>query len=359
MVEGPVRKIIHIDMDAFFASVEQRDNPELKGKPIAVGGAGPRGVVAAASYEARKFGVFSAMSSKIAQRKCPELIFVKPRFNAYKTVSIVIRSIFRQYTDMVEPLSLDEAYLDVTHNKKGLQSATEIAREIKDRIKEQTNLTASAGISINKFLAKIASDMDKPDGLYVIPPKMVDKFVEELPIEKFFGVGKVTATKMKKMGIHTGRELRQRSLEELTKQFGKAGAYYFDVSHGIDNRPVVSHRERKSLGAEYTYDSDLTTLDQLDAKLDELASTVFKRLTKADKWGKTITVKVKLSNFIQMTRSHTSEYQIRSEQEILELSKMLLRDAFGPGMAVRLLGITLSNFSEESEQNPQLTLNFE
>ena len=247
-----MRKIIHIDMDAFFASVEQRDNPELKGKPVAVGGSGKRGVVAAASYEARAFGVYSAMSSKIALVKCPNLIFVRPRFDAYKAVSLVIRSIFRDYTDLIEPLSLDEAYLDVTTNKKGIPSATLIAQEIKNRIKIQTGLTASAGISINKFLAKIASDENKPDGLFVIPPGKVEAFVEALPVEKFFGVGKVTAGKMKQMGIHTGLDLKKRSKEDLIKDFGKAGSYFFNVAHGIDNREVEPYRERKSLGAEHT-----------------------------------------------------------------------------------------------------------
>lgn len=358
MSVGP-RKIIHIDMDAFFASVEQRDNPELRGKPVAVGGSGSRGVVAAASYEARKFGVFSAMSSRIAQEKCPDLIFVKPRFDKYKTVSLVIRSIFRQYTDFVEPLSLDEAYLDVTHNKLGLKSATAIAREIKSKIKDQTNLTASAGISVNKFLAKIASDMDKPDGLFVIPPQKVNEFIRQLPVEKFFGVGKVTAAKMKQMGIHTGKELEQKSLAELVEHFGKAGNYFFNVAHGIDDRPVVPHRERKSLGAENTYAVDYTTLLDLDKKLEELSETVFKRISKANSWGKTITVKVKLSNFSQMTRSHTQEQVFHTQEAILKQAKLLLREAFDTGMAVRLLGITISNFSKEMEVDPQLTLDFE
>lgn len=358
MSAGP-RKIIHIDMDAFFASVEQRDNPELRGKPVAVGGSGSRGVVAAASYEARKFGVFSAMSSRIAQEKCPDLIFVKPRFDKYKTVSLVIRSIFRQYTDFVEPLSLDEAYLDVTHNKLGLKSATAIAREIKSKIKDQTNLTASAGISVNKFLAKIASDMDKPDGLFVIPPQKVNEFIRQLPVEKFFGVGKVTAAKMKQMGIHTGKELEQKSLAELVEHFGKAGNYFFNVAHGIDDRPVVPHRERKSLGAENTYAVDYTTLLDLDKRLEELSETVFKRISKANSWGKTITVKVKLSNFSQMTRSHTQEQVFHTQEAILKQAKLLLREAFDTGMAVRLLGITISNFSKEMEVDPQLTLDFE
>ncbi|MCK5700612.1 MAG: DNA polymerase IV, partial [Cyclobacteriaceae bacterium] len=252
-----MRKIIHIDMDAFFASIEQRDNPDLLGKPVAVGGAGKRGVVAAASYEARKFGVFSAMPASIALRKCPELIFTKPRFDVYKEVSNQIRQIFLEYTDLVEPLSLDEAYLDVTENKKGLGSATIIAREIKSKINSTTHLIASAGVSINKFLAKVASDQDKPDGLYVIKPNQAESFVDGLAIEKFFGIGKVTAKKMHELGINTGADLKQISIEELVRRFGKVGRYYFDIARAIDKRLVNPNRIRKSLGAERTFEDDL------------------------------------------------------------------------------------------------------
>ena len=263
-------------MDAFFASVEQRDNPELRGKPVAVGGSGSRGVIAAASYEARKFGVYSAMSSKIALRKCPDLIFVKHRFDAYKATSLIIRTIFRDYTDLVEPLSLDEAYLDVTHNKKGITIATDIAKEIKDRIKEQTDLTASAGVSINKFLAKVASDMDKPDGLFVIKPHQAQEFIDNLPIEKFFGVGKVTERKMKSLGIFEGKHLKQFSKDELAKNFGKSGDYFYNVSRGMDTRPVVSDRERKSLGAESTFSEDFRDKEILLNKLNDIAQKVAK-----------------------------------------------------------------------------------
>lgn len=257
MSEDIIRKIIHIDMDAFFASVEQKDQPDLKGKAIAVGGSSDRGVVAAASYEARKFGVKSAMPSKMALKRCPHLIFVKPRHSRYKEVSNQIMAIFYEFTDLVEPLSIDEAFLDVTHNKKGLPSATAIAEEIKIRVKEETGLTASAGISINKFLAKIASDYQKPDGLFVIKPKMVEEFVEKLNIEKFFGVGKVTAEKMHQIGVFHGKDLKKRSLLELTRLFGKNGAYYYNIARGIDQREVNPNRERKSVSTENTFHDDI------------------------------------------------------------------------------------------------------
>lgn len=346
-------------MDAFFASVEQRDNPQLRGKPVAVGGSGKRGVVAAASYEARAFGVYSAMSAKIARQKCPELIFVKPRFAAYKTVSLVIRAIFRDYTDLIEPLSLDEAFLDVTTNKKGIPSATLIAKEIKQRIKLQTGLTASAGISINKFLAKIASDINKPDGLYVIPPNSVEAFIETLPIEKFFGVGKVTATKMKQMGLHTGLDLKKRSADELIKYFGKAGRYFFEVANGLDNRPVVPDRERKSLGAEHTYEEDYDDLTVLLTKLEILALEVGKRLHKSGKAGKTLTIKIKFADFTQITRSVTQTTPIADEEEIKQLAANLFTSTFTENMQIRLLGITISNFEQREPKEEQLTIDFE
>jgi DNA polymerase IV len=352
------RKIIHIDMDAFFASVEQRDNPELRGKPIAVGGSGTRGVVAAASYEARKFGVFSAMSSKIARKKCPGLIFVKHRFDAYKATSLVIRTIFRDYTNLVEPLSLDEAYLDVTHNKKGIAIATDIAKEIKARIKEQTNLTASAGVSVNKFLAKIASDMDKPNGLYVVKPHQVEQFVAGLAIEKFFGVGKVTAAKMKALGIFTGADLKERSEKELVKLFGKSGHYFFNVARGIDNRPVVPNRERKSLGAESTFGEDYSDREQLGAKLRKVAKEVASRLAKSESNPMTITLKIKFADFTQITRSKTMAEPITRMEKIDSMAQELLSDVLTPDHKIRLLGITLSNFQKNQIIEPQLTLSF-
>ena len=354
-----MRKIIHIDMDAFFASVEQRDNPELRGKPVAVGGGGLRGVVAAASYEARTYGVFSAMSSKIAKAKCPELIFVPPRFSVYKTVSLVIRSIFREYTDLIEPLSLDEAYLDVTTNKKNLSSATAIALEIKERIKFQTDLTASAGISINKFLAKVASDVNKPDGLFVIPPAKVDAFIESLPVEKFFGVGKVTAAKMKRNGIHTGAELRNRTKQELVNLFGKAGSYFYDVSQGKDNREVIPHRERKSLGAEHTFETDLHSIEEANDRLEVLAQEVSRRLKRTNKPGKTLTLKIKFADFSQITRSRTLTQPIVGLDHIKSLAFDLLNETFKESMQIRLLGITISNFNSEEQSEEQLTLEFE
>lgn len=354
-----LRKIIHIDMDAFFASVEQRDNPELRGKPVAVGGDGERGVIAAASYEARKFGVFSAMSSKIAKRKCPHLIFVKHRFDAYKATSLVIRSIFKEYTDLVEPLSLDEAYLDVTHNKKGIAIATDIALEIKARIKELTDLTASAGVSVNKFLAKIASDMDKPNGLYVVKPHQVAQFVASLPIEKFFGVGKVTATKMHSKGIFTGADLKERSEKDLVKSFGKAGHYFYNVARGIDDRPVLPHRGRKSLGAESTFNKDYSDAAILIEKLNKVAQSVIKRLTKSGGVPKTITVKIKFEDFTQITRSKTIAGGITKEEQIDALSKELLVGALEEHHKIRLLGISLSNFEGEAHKKTQGQLTLE
>ncbi len=344
-------------MDAFFASVEQRDNPELRGKPVAVGGSGTRGVIAAASYEARKFGVFSAMSSKIALRKCPDLIFVKHRFDAYKATSLVIRTIFRDYTDLVEPLSLDEAYLDVTHNKKGIAIATDIAKEIKVRIKEQTGLTASAGVSVNKFLAKVASDMDKPDGLFVIKPHQVQEFIDKLPIEKIFGVGKVTAVKMKSIGIFEGSQLKKFTEQELVKKFGKSGYYFYNVARGIDNRPVVSDRERKSLGAESTFSEDYTDREVLLEKLNQVAQKVAQHVSKSKIKPLTITVKIKFANFTQITRSKTITKPITTATLIDKMSQELLIEALKPDDKIRLLGITLSNFEKEAVMElKQLTL---
>ena len=351
-----MRKIIHIDMDAFFASVEQRDNPELLGKPVAVGGSKKRGVVAAASYEARKFGVYSAMPSVTARKKCPDLIFVPPRFEVYKEVSQQIRSIFQQHTDLIEPLSLDEAYLDVTENKKGLATATDVAADIKKEIKQLTNLTASAGVSMNKFLAKIASDYDKPDGLFVITPNRSQQFIDQLPIDKFFGVGKVTAAKMKSLGIRNGMELKQWSREDLVNKFGKAGHYFFDVANGQDDRPVTAHRERKSIGAERTFSDDIKSLDSLNESLELIAEEVTRRVLKQDASGRTVTVKIKFSNFTQITRSFSLSTPVNDFESIVSTSKYLLQETFEEGMSVRLLGITLSNLDNKQETVLQMTL---
>jgi DNA polymerase-4 len=354
----PLRKIIHIDMDAFFASVEQRDNPELVGKPVAVGGSKKRGVVAAASYEARQFGVYSAMPSVTAKKKCPDLIFVPPRFDVYRSVSQQIRAVFQQHTDLIEPLSLDEAYLDVTQNKQGLPTATDVARQIKQEIKLQTGLTASAGVSINKFLAKIASDYDKPDGLYVITPHRAQLFIDELPIEKFFGVGKVTAVKMRKLGIRNGLELKQWSREDLVMKFGKSGHYFFDVANGEDKRPVVSNSERKSIGAERTFSDDKTTLEALNESLETIAAEVARRVAKQQSAGRTITIKIKFANFTQITRSHSVDAPVNDYESLITTAKYLMQEAFAEGMSIRLLGITLSNLDRREEQVSQLTLRF-
>lgn len=346
-------------MDAFYASVEQRDNPALKGKPVAVGGSSQRGVVAAASYEAREFGVRSAMSSVIAKKKCPDLIFVKHRFDVYKEVSRQIHEIFHDYTDLIEPLSLDEAYLDVTENKIGLPSATLIAKEIKHRIKETTDLVASAGISYNKFLAKTASDMDKPDGLYVILPSEALEFIAKLPVHKFFGIGKVTAEKMNKVGIFTGYDLRKRTLDDLTRLFGKSGKYYFDVSRGEDNRKVNPSRERKSVSAENTFEEDLTNLPAVSEALDKIAETVFKRITKSETFGKTLTIKIKYSDFHQITRSKTTDQPINSLEDLKRLHREIFEQENLITKSIRLLGLGTSNFSEEKESlGTQLTFDF-
>lgn len=355
-----IRKIIHIDMDAFYASVEQRDNPELKGKPVAVGGSKSRGVVAAASYEARKFGVRSAMPSVTAYRRCPGLIFVRPRFDVYKEVSEVIRSIFFEYTDLVEPLSLDEAYLDVTNNKIGLPSATLIAEEIRQKIFESTGLTCSAGISINKFLAKTASDINKPNGMKLIKPDEALAFIEQLKVKDFFGVGKVTAEKMKRMGINTGADLKNKSLGFLTKNFGKSGAYYFSICRGIDDRLVNPNRIRKSVSIENTYDNDLTTGNEIEAELQILSNALEKRLANNSILGKTVNIKIKYADFEQITRSKTSSQWLSKSADIAPLWREVIRDQHLFDKPIRLLGLGLSNLNtEESEtQGLQLTLEF-
>ena len=342
----PLRKIIHVDMDAFYASVEQLDNPELRDKPIAVGGSEERGVVAAASYEARKFGVRSAMSSIIAKRNCPELIFVKPRFERYKEISNQIRAIFLEYTDLVEPLSLDEAYLDVTENKKGNPSATLIAREIREKIKIKTGLDASAGISINKFVAKIASDVNKPNGQKTVNPEEVEEFLEKLQIGKFHGVGKVTAEKMYRLGIFKGFDLKQKSEEFLTEHFGKSGSFYFKVVRGIHLSEVKPDRIRKSLGAERTFDENISSEIFMLERLENIAEEIERRLNKSKVAGKTVTLKIKYSDFTQHTRSKTIPYFISSKELILDISKDLLYQE-KMKESVRLLGITLSNLNTE------------
>jgi DNA polymerase-4 len=354
---GGARKIIHIDMDAFYASVEQRDNRELRGKPVAVGGSRERGVVAAASYEARQFGVHSAMPSITAKRKCPDLIFVKPRFDAYKEISLQIREIFAAYTPVIEPLSLDEAYLDVTENLKGIVSATQIAEEIRARIRAETELTASAGVSYNKFLAKLASDHRKPDGLFVITPKMGPEFVGTLPVRKFHGVGPATARKMERFGIKTGLDLSAQTLDFLQQHFGKAGPYYYWVSRGVDERPVRADRTRKSVGAENTFPADLFTYEAARDALREIVDKVWEYCEGSGTRGRTVTLKVKFANFRQITRSRTGQMQIRTRSELEQLGNALLEPLFPVARGVRLLGISLSSLAvEEPEREPEFSL---
>ncbi len=357
-MENLNRKIIHIDMDAFYASIEQRDNPALKGKPVAVGGERARGVVAAASYEARQFGVYSAMPSTTAKMKCPGLIFVKPRFQVYKNVSSQIRDVFFQYTDLVEPLSLDEAFLDVTVNKKEMPVATEIAREIKILIKQKTELTASAGVSLNKFLAKIASDYDKPDGLFVIKPNEAEHFVEKLPVEKFFGIGRVTAEKMHKMDIKTGKDLKALTLEKLVQLFGKPGSFYYHIARAIDERPVDPNRLRKSIGTEQTYDQDLSGLQEILFELKNVESELIRRMDKSEAAGRTLTLKIKFEDFEQITRSKSQKDTYTSES-IHHTALDLASSVDYRNKAVRLLGLTLSNLENYEEMEAkQLQIDF-
>lgn len=348
----PIRKIIHVDMDAFFASVEQMDNPLLKGKPLAVGGGSSRGVVAAASYEARKYGVHSAMSGFQAQKNCPDLIFVKPRFERYKEVSQQIRAIFHDYTDLVEPLSLDEAYLDVTENRLGLPSATRIAREIRERIHKEVGLTASAGISINKFLAKVASDINKPNGQKTVPPEKVIPFLEALEIRKFYGVGKVTAEKMYRLGIFNGRDLKALSPEFLEKHFGKSGRHYYEVVRGIHDSPVKPHRIPKSVGAERTFSENLSSEVFLLERLENIAGELYNRLKKHRIGGKTVTLKIKYSDFTLQTRSRTFPDYISDKAIILEIARELLYQSKLEN-SVRLLGISLSNLNTEDPEGEE------
>ncbi|MCC3153168.1 DNA polymerase IV [Hymenobacter sp. BT770] len=359
MSENFIRKIIHLDMDAFYASVEQRDNPDLRGRPVAVGGARERGVVAAASYEAREYGVRSAMPSTTALRKCPELVFVSPRFDVYKEVSRQIRAIFAEYTPLIEPVSLDEAYLDVTHNLKELASATQIAREIRAKILAETQLTASAGISYNKFLAKLASDYRKPNGQFVVRPEQGLAFVEGLAVGQFHGVGPVTAAKMNQLGIFNGADLREQTAEFLQQQFGKAGHYYFAIARAQDHRPVVADRLRKSVGSETTFDQDLTLFPDLMDGLRPSVEEVWEYCQRTGILGRTITLKVKYADFQQITRSRSTVGPIPSQAALERLCKELVESLFPLPKGVRLLGVSLSNLSNgQHAAGRQLTLSF-
>ena len=357
------RKIIHIDMDAFYASVEQRDHPELRGKAIAVGHAEERGVVAAASYEARKYGVRSAMSSLKAKQLCPHIVFVPGRMHIYKEVSAQIHAIFHDYTDLIEPLSLDEAFLDVTQNKKGILLAVDIAKEIKQRIREELNLVASAGVSYNKFLAKVASDYRKPDGLCTIHPDQALEFIGNLSIESFWGVGKVTAQKMHTLGIHRGKELQQCTLEMLTRHFGKAGQLYYQFARGIDLRPVQPERIRKSVGCEHTLDKDITKPSSVIIELYHVATELTERLKRNEFSGNTLTLKIKFYDFKQITRSLTQEKELHDLKDILPLAKQLLKEVDYSTRPIRLIGLTVSKPKEEQEEKhdmwKQLELEFE
>ncbi len=341
-----MRKIIHIDMDAFFASIEQRDAPELRGLPVAVGGR-RRGVVMAASYEARAFGVRSAMPSSLALRRCPDLIFVKPRFDAYREASHQIKTIFRSYTDLVEPVSIDEAYLDVTEAKRGAPSATLIARAIKAEILETTRLTATAGISFNKFLAKTASGMNKPDGLTLILPEDAERVLNALAIDRFHGIGPATAGRMRALGIENGEGLRAFEERALVEHFGKAGRYYYRMVRALDERPVRPNRERKSLGAERTFDRDLARPQDLLERLEGIADEVGRRMGNAEIAGRTVTLKIKYHDFTISTRSKTMPHRVASAEELRAIGAELLRTPALPARAVRLLGLTVSNFSAE------------
>lgn len=348
-------------MDAFYASVEQRDHPEYRGKPVIVGGSPQgRGVVAAASYEARKFGVHSAMPAAQAVKRCPKAIFVKPRFDVYKEISQMIREIFFEYTDLVEPLSLDEAYLDVTNNHKENPSATLIAREIKRKVKEETGLVASAGVSFNKFLAKIASDLDKPDGLSIIHPDEAEAFIEQLPIGNFYGVGKATKQKMESLGIRTGADLKQWEEVELVKKFGKSGHHYYRIARAIDNRKVKSHRTRKSIGKERTFSEDVSDLEWIREFLSELSAKVAVSMKKLNAAGKTITLKVRYKNFETVTRSYSHPHFVSLEDDIAETAIRLLQETEAGIREVRLLGISISslNLHDGGVFGEQLELSF-
>jgi DNA polymerase-4 len=343
-------------MDAFFASVEQLDNPELRGKPVAVGGSGVRHVVAAASYEARKFGVRSAMPSVTAKKLCPDLIFVRHHFDRYEEISSQVFAILREYTDLVEPLSIDEAFLDVTCDKKNIGSATLIAKAIRKEIKERTGLTASAGISFNKFLAKIASDINKPDGIFVILPDDAENFIESLPIGKFYGIGKVTSEKMNKLGIHNGASLKKWDMPSLVRNFGKAGKFFYDIARGLDDRPVEPSTERKSVGTELTYEKDLTTRFEIIAELYKIEKELMERLAQAGTTGKTITVKVKFADFRQVTRSKTLQKYIRDFETLHREVSEIRRSMKLESVRIRLLGVSISHLESEADEEVQLHL---
>lgn len=351
---APHRKIIHIDMDAFYASVEQRDNPDLRGKPVAVGGSAERGVVAAASYEARKFGVRSAMPSVTAQRQCPDLIFVRPRFEVYKVISRQIREIFAGHTMIIEPLSLDEAYLDVTENLQGIPLARDIALRIREKIKAETGLNASAGISYNKFLAKLASDHRKPNGQFVISPEMGPAFVATLPVGKFHGIGPATSAKMNALGIFTGLDMRNQTLQFMHANFGKSGAYYYWISRGVDERPVRANRTRKSVGAENTFSTDLTEADAMIAELEPLIDKVWRHCESVGTRGRTVTLKVKFADFEIITRSRSVSSAVANRDGLAELTMGLLQDNMPFPKPVRLLGVSLSSLQVGNGGEPQL-----
>ena len=357
MTHLPTRKIIHVDMDAFFASIEQRDRPELKGKPVAVGGSSKRGVVAAASYEARKYGVRSAMPSMLALQKCPHLIFVNSRFDVYKDVSTQIRNIFYSYTDQVEPLSLDEAYLDVTLNKKEVLSAIWIAKEIKKDILKTTDLTASAGVSINKFFAKVASDIQKPNGLTVILPEKVVSFVEQLDVGKFYGVGHATLRKMQDMNIFTGSDLKPYSQLELVENFGKYGLFLYNIVRGIDLREVKAHKKRKSFSLERTFEENLKGEQSIMEKIDVLSLQLSDGLKAKDIKGKTINLKWRYGDFVTLTRSKTLNFYFNEFQTINRSARELAKDLIDDERGVRLIGMGLTKLNDE-EKGGQLTLDF-
>jgi DNA polymerase-4 len=344
----PPRKIIHIDMDAFYASVEQRDDPSLKGRPLAVGHGARRGVVAAASYEARKFGVRSAMPSTTALRQCPQLIFVPLRFEVYKAVSRQIHTILADYADAIEPLSLDEAYLDVTANRAGLATATDTARAIRARILKETGLTASAGVSYNKFLAKLASDQNKPDGQFVVAPGKGEAFISTLPVGRFHGVGAVTEAKMRGLGIETGEDLRRQSLDFLTRHFGKSGPWFYGVARGEDHRPVNPDRTRKSSGSETTFETDLLDQAAITAEVEALADKVFAWCQKAQAFGRTVTVKIKYADFQQATRSRSAGGPVTGAEPLRRMARELVASVLPARLGIRLLGVTVSNFEAVS-----------
>jgi DNA polymerase-4 len=348
MEGGSTRKIIHVDMDAFFASVEQRDDPALRGKPVAVGSAAARGVVAAASYEARAFGVRSALPSVTALRRCPDLIFVRPRFDVYKSVSRQVHAIFAEFTDIIQPLSLDEAYLDVTANRAGLPTAWATAKAIRARILEETGLTASAGVSYNKFLAKLASDHRKPNGQFAVTPEMGPAWVETLPVSRFHGVGPVTAAKMKRLGIETGADLRGKSMAFLEQHFGSSAGWYYAIARAQDDRPVNPNRERKSSGSETTFRTDLTDPAEIEAGVLRMADDVWEWCEKAQAFGRTVTVKIKFQDFRLITRSRSHPGAVNSREQLHAASLDLIRSIYPPENGIRLVGVTVSNFEAAS-----------